>query len=785
MSTVGHLSLRFNEIWRDLSCSQKDAPGTLWLSIGAGAYFFLLLVFLFMGGGVQEADEFAIYILGWVAIPALSLVFAWAVIRVGRRWFSEKQYLLPLWMLINALAWLVFITSIDLAWQISRSFIYTYYVIALVLVMFPLVNLAALYVIKAKDGWLTARFGETAIRWTYAALPILLMFSLFNFSGVFPYTAGYQTPLSKILIAVPLGLLSVFLYQISNWHAKRSYWIDFCVVILLLLTCFDPLLSIAVEHQNFYLGPINAILRGRTVLVDVFSQYGVLLLYFLALPFRIHLLPLSYQGLSVLIAALYWGQYVLLYALARMLTGKQGLAILVSAFLLLVNLFATIDSAQAYPSIGPARFGLSYLFLAVFYLRGRYPRLRSIGLITEALIIGCASIWSFETFTYVIAPVIGLYFYEVLLAKHNTGHVWPTLWQRLLGFGLGVLSFHLGLALFSWLRSGSWPNWSLYFSFIQAYSLDEFGTLPIAAWSPWLLIAGVYFASLMYFIFQIIFLKRLEISLESRLALGMVLTGIVQMTYFIGRSHPNNLLHISVPAILLVSYWISRIGEPRGIYRINFRSTALFAVYTIAAAVVLVNSPRAVEKYPNTGFSFIQKVVVDAVNGDKPIADALQEEHQLLWEKKASNKQVATALRLIGKYTPAGSPVILVIRPDDTTQALILSNRFHVFPIGHPVQDAVSPKLGDQIVSYPYTPGMKDLLVLASNPAEMLIFPEHLYQIQLKVVKELCRRFDLREINRTDQGVSLFRLMPKQSNPSEYCTKVQQAILELIPAVQQ
>ena len=42
-----------------------------------------------------------------------------------------------------------------------------------------------------------------------------------------------------------------------------------------------------IDNQNFYLGAVNEVLHGRTILVDVFPQYGVGLLYALAAFFAV------------------------------------------------------------------------------------------------------------------------------------------------------------------------------------------------------------------------------------------------------------------------------------------------------------------------------------------------------------------------------------------------------------------------------------------------------------------------------------------------------------------
>ena len=82
-------------------------------------------------------------------------------------------------------------------------------------------------------------------------------------------------------------------------------------------------------HQNFYLGPTNELLHGRTMLVDMFSQYGVGVMYFLAGIFSV--VPIGYGTFSIVNSALFALEIVALYAVVRLATRSQLLAVSTAA----------------------------------------------------------------------------------------------------------------------------------------------------------------------------------------------------------------------------------------------------------------------------------------------------------------------------------------------------------------------------------------------------------------------------------------------------------------------
>ena len=213
---------------------------------------------------------------------------------------------------------------------------------------------------------------------------------------------------------VILALLSVF----HPWSTRISppgkyrYLLDTIVILLLACILFDPYYSFNQGHYNFYLGPSNDLLLGKSMLVDINCQYGVFVIYFLAGIFKMGLQPLSYKGLSGLISILAIIQYIFIYVLLRYALKSQIFAIVTLGLMVATNFIGQLELITYFPSVGPLRFGLAYGVLGAAYLRGKYVRLKKHAWFFAHAAVGIASIWSVETFFYALATHVGIAFFE-------------------------------------------------------------------------------------------------------------------------------------------------------------------------------------------------------------------------------------------------------------------------------------------------------------------------------------------------------------------------------------
>lgn len=749
----------------------NDHYHLLVLAFFYGVYFFLGTIQIYISGGITEHDEFSIFVQGWTVIPTLTLLVIIAIKKIKKDYFQDCHFFFSILLGVNVLFGLLTIVGFYIAWDFNLS---THAIILAVLSIFPVIQILTLFVLARTNTSVILVANQKKIEDISHWLLLLGMIAiLLLFGGI--------TQLKSVFLAIPFGFLAyLHKFPARSFVTKNAIIWDTLAILLIVLTCLDPRFAINNLHENYYLGPINALLHGKTMLVDVYSQYGVFLHEFLAIIFKLHFLPLNYQGLALVVAMFCVLQFLLVYFLSRILLRIPAYSFVILSIVLLLNFLATAGYFQAYPSIGPLRFGLPYLLIAISALRFKYPVRNTVFLWLEYGILGISSIWSFETFIYTCAVFYGLKGYEVLSTTTSFGDFFKKIVFEFLTSMLVIILFHSLQALSTYLKAGVWPNWAYYFDFIYLYSLAGFGQLPINAQDPWFLIVTIYFMSLIYPFVHWFFYKIWDQSFETKIILNLTFMGIAQFTYYLGRSHPNNLFHICVPAILIVGYGASKIKLTGVINYKNINFVSVSLIYTFIAFLGITYTPKLIEKIPNTCFGLIPTILEKASTHPNPVWATLLEIHDRLWRPKPTSLETAEAVELIERYIPDKSRVMLFVPNDQSviaTEALFLSRKGHTLPITDQLQDSISSQISNFIVNYPPNLKKGDVIILPTKP-EMLLFmplrPEdnvYFHAYQYLVVMRLCASFNLKEIEHTSTGLTAFRLKSKETGISGYCAQ--------------
>ncbi len=486
-------------------------------------------------------------------------------------------------------------------------------------------------------------------------------------------TAATESNAGILYAALALALVSLLSRRLKALFALpfSSIVVDGIVILAILLLVFDLGYAYDAHHFNFFLGPVNDVLRGKTLLIDINCQYGVGVIYFVAAIFKLAPIPLNYQGFSLLLSTLLVLQYTLFYLLMRRIFSSQFFAVAALVLIVGANYYSQLEATL--PSTGPLRFGLTYALLALFVIRANARPQRRIQIAIYAL-VGLSSVWSFEAFTYTIATYLCSEFYALLWNPSEAKHKLHRLVLLIGGPAIAIASSHLLVALFTYGRAGAWPEWSYYFDYIALYSVGEFGTLTVEAWRPWALYIAVYFLSLLLLLHKALFARSSDAEPFAFIA-GLTGFGIVQFTYFLGRSHLNNLYHICIPLIVIATYWLLAMQRnprvPRGFAR---ATTYCFCV--IAFVLLAKTGPDFAVKWPR---SPLHELLVRDSNGPSP------------WSVSPSQPEVSDALTLIERYAANKERIALFLSPEPTTETFMLSQKTHVFPLSNPQQDELLP----------------------------------------------------------------------------------------------
>jgi len=731
---------------------REDRFAFFCLSVCYAGYFLFLNIFLHVNHGIGERDEFFIFVHSWLTVPILTIAAVSTIEYLRQRSFRDSPLFYPCLLLTNLCGWVATLWSLRLltinpgcdcigtgilnaldqqipSWQTgeyaSHGLPFVYWQVIVVLFIF--LNGLALVVIKLEGDFLKTDYtSEKLSDILYLALFIGLGLLAMNFSG-FRFEKFYFA-----LLAGLLAFVSISHKYILNWHPGRNgMTVIHCgLFFLMIFLVFDPGFTYDRHHQNHMLGPVADLMNGKAPLVDINCQYGVGIIYFLKWIFA--WLPFSYQGLNFLVTLTYLGLYIMVYMLLRYLLKSVPLAIFTFLIVLTTNFFATVGEAAAYPSIGALRFGLPYFILLSAMLRGSQPRWRQVSLAIEAAVVAVASVWSFETFVYTIATYLAIVVYEWTAVYSNIRQRLASVGKRLSGVVVLTFCAHLWLVWDIHSRSGQWPHWAYYLDYLFLYSTDGFGGMLIAPWTPWLLFIMIPLMSLLAIFHKMFWSGVKNCPLEFNLVAGLCGLATVQFTYFLGRSHPNNLFHISIPVICLVAFWLVYASRPEGRLPAKFYPLFVYGCYFSAFFLFLNVLPQTAAKIQTRLANYAK----------------FRDHFESFARRKPTNNKVAEAVDLVEKFAGDKSRVAVFLSSDDTTEVLMLTKKTHVFPFNYALQANLLKSEQQRILNFAHALKEGDIIFVSKDYSDL----------QARVVFRLQREFRFVPREVTPHGIVAFEL---------------------------
>ncbi len=309
-------------------------------------------------------------------------------------------------------------------------------------------------------------------------------------------------------------------------------------------------------HFQLPLGSIIQVLHGKTILVDVSSQYGILYPYVAG--FFTRLPHLSIQGVSVffvLLTMLTWG--FLYLALYGQMWGKPLWALLSFVSLLGIAHPFFFANAQGYSDLVyyqyiPIRmvFGAFFLWFVPHYLAKPARWKYVLGFALSALSL----LWNTDTGLVVVISWAAFLVYQTLACgpagfkKKLTvclGHAAASL--------LACSSAVLGYSLFAWVRSGQWPDWFGMFEYQGLFYRLGYFMLPMRNFDLWNIFALIYLVTMVRTVAGLFGRDR---DPKNAFYFFTAVYGIGILSYFQGRSHVLTLSVCIYPALLLNAWYL-------------------------------------------------------------------------------------------------------------------------------------------------------------------------------------------------------------------------------------
>jgi len=212
---------------------------------------FLVIIAIFLPGGIIEKEETLIYVLSW-PVATLSAIFSVVLFKIiQQKYFPCTDR--PLWILFafNALVFTLLTTGLYFSWQAIKPTTVMSFLIYSAVLLVPLLN--ALLI------WLMRRVPFNFPMEVIYQTALLGSLGFTYFIDIFVYKISFYW----LVIAFMGGAFLVIFNTISvpnPAHRTIVFILDIFVVLMIILACFDPAFFIDPIHQNFYLGPVNRIL---------------------------------------------------------------------------------------------------------------------------------------------------------------------------------------------------------------------------------------------------------------------------------------------------------------------------------------------------------------------------------------------------------------------------------------------------------------------------------------------------------------------------------------------
>jgi hypothetical protein len=595
-------------------------------------------------------------------------------------------------------------------------------------------------------------------------VPAVVIASLLLMIGALPFMPGVDVHAGRIGIAL---LAAVAIGCVAGRSCASSgvlrHAIDGVVVLIAALAVAElhPPDLITALNGNYFLGPTNDVLHGHAMLVGTFSQYGVGMFDVLAGFFSIF--PLGYGVMTLLLITLTAAVFAAIYTIVRISTRSQLLGVLCVLVAVTLYVFGQPDFYTGYPSTGALRFGLPWLviLLSVLGAKTSDPRRRRRFDAAVIVLVGLASVWSGETGIYCLGAACMIACLDtaaLAISATERARLGAFRLARLLGaYGLGILLF----TLITRVAAGHWPQWGIYIDFVRLYTTGGVGAQAIGPWSPGLAIGAEYAVSATVLIGLLVARPETVRARPDafRAAAGVTAMGALIYTYFLGRSNPINLIHISPPAVALVFIWLGIVAPTLNTRRVA-RAIAVAAVVFIGGLIVVAQHGNVDQRFGETALGTLL---------EHP--DRTGSAFQTLADNPAVTRGAVVLERFVSSLHIRSGSLTIFAAPAIESEALLRLGDGNAAGTSQPCQEGLSPTAPARARTRVRQLSVGSVLVLglklglglsaASEAIELggtswlMGAPAPIDQYSLALIRD---RFDLRVIARSGPGLTAYRL---------------------------
>ena len=511
-------------------------------------------------------------------------------------------------------------------------------------------------------------------------------------------------------------------------------------------------------HQDFFLGPANAIVGGGTMLLGVVSQYGVGSILFLAGVFKV--VPIGNGTLALTEGVLAAGMFCLAYVTLRLVGVGLVLAWTALTVAVVILVFNLVYPLGALLQHGAFRFGMPLVILAAAAGEAREGRGQAILRGVQVATVAVASLWALEALLYSLGAFVGLTAFRVATA--SAGRLRMVVSQALRV--LAACAFvQVVFALATLIGAGRLPDWGDYLTTLHQFLTGPVGDLnyDFTSWSPGLAVGALYAASALGLV--LVFRREPELTTANRPALlvlsGTTGYGIALFSYLVNRSADHIIPYVSLPALMVVVLWLGIVLRDD---RVSRRGRGIALTTTVAAAALLVAIA-----WSNAGTRFSQSALAYAAPGGRSLGSAIHR----LWHPPPLAYGAADAERLLKTYMPNEHESVVLTSADLSVEALMRTDRVNDIPLSDPWEDSLIPDLHTAAVEEAVDELEPGRLVLIDRASRVVlknrqgsagsIVPSGIAPLQDLALRRIAERFKLHRVASSLSGVEVVRLEPR------------------------
>ena len=388
---------------------------------------------------------------------------------------------------------------------------------------------------------------------------------------------------SVFILTAYIGAVSIIIV-LAHRLRHRLILLFSLILIAIALFTFEPGFPSSNHDTSYFLGPIYEISQGKTIFTTTSSQYGFLSILMLAFMTKLNIFNPFY--LPFLTWLLYILEYFLCFYIIYKSSRSAVLALIGLFSIVTINYFSLFHLPNTFPQIGPMRW--LPLIIALFLVQ-RYKNLTNLKFI---FFLSLLSLWNVEAG---IALFLSYVFTLLLLASVNYVDK-KRVFSSLACLAAGILIILMVLNVIHLLSGRQTIDFIGAFAKLREFAVAGIFMIPMPWRTHFWLVILIYFATIIY-----VFRKTAKIShnqqetknkkysnnkksisklfeklkfgnwnlfgklgswdleFEKVLLLFSANLSLFASVYFVGRSHPHNLFHISLFFLLNVFLLINEI----------------------------------------------------------------------------------------------------------------------------------------------------------------------------------------------------------------------------------